>query len=55
MNKMWKYVQYHREVNENDTPHPYDNYNLKDRIRRSWNTHTLVAEHKIVQTVRKLI
>lgn len=63
--KIWKYAQYHRYANENDTPHPYDNYNLKDshkfwrwygeRIRRSWNTHALVAEHKIVQTLWKLI
>lgn len=28
--KIWKYVQYHRDVNENDTPNPYDNYNLSD-------------------------
>lgn len=63
--KIWKYTQYHRYANENDTPHPYDSYNLKDshkfwrwygeRIRRSWNTHALVAEHKIVQTLWKLI
>lgn len=63
--KIWKYIQYHRYANENDTPHPYDSYNLKDshkfwrwygeRIRRSWNTHALVAEHKIVQTLWKLI